>query len=83
MQQFGLLVAQSLQYKLFFRRKKGVEKGLGDAYLFAQDINAAVNQSSVHDALEHSGQQSGPHLLPFLFGIGFSHHSFPFPFLSI
>ena len=60
---------------LYELRKKGVEKGLGDAYFFTQDINTAVDESSVHNTLDHSGQQSSPHLLPFLFRIGFSPHS--------
>ena len=53
---------------------KTVKEGFGNADLFAQSIDAAVNQASFGDGLNDCGEQGFPDLFPFFFRIRFSCH---------
>ena len=63
-------------------RKKSVEKGLGDTNLFAQYINTAMDQPSVHDTLDHGGLQSFPYLFSLPLRIRFPCHTPSPPYIK-
>ena len=73
-QQSGLLIPKRFQHQLLFGGKKGVEEGFGDTDFLAQDINAAVYQSTVRDAPERRAHQGNPYLLAVLLRISFPRH---------
>ena len=82
LQQLGLLISKCFQYQFFLGGKKSVEKGLGDTNLFAQYINTAMDQPSVHDTLDHGGLQSFPYLFSLPLRIRFPCHTPSPPYIK-
>ena len=79
-QQLGLLVAQSVKHQFLLGGEETVEEGLGDPYVFAQNINTAVDQAPVRDAPDHGVHQGLLYLFSLLIGIRLSCHKPSPPF---
>ena len=67
-------IATKISYGFRFGVNEGVKKGFGDADFPAQDVNAAVNQPPIHNALNRGGHQGLFHMFPLLIGICLSCH---------